>query len=82
MAKRKKTPQELRWYNRHYWSLGLAFVSLLAAYLIGTRSLDTGSWQQYIMTFVLLVFGLNRLGNTAHTTAKTLVDMIQSNKKG
>jgi hypothetical protein len=51
------------------------------AYVIGSRSLDTGSWQQYIMTFVLLVFGLNRLGNAAHTTAKSLQAMIQSNKK-
>ncbi|HSW79509.1 MAG TPA: hypothetical protein VLG47_01910 [Candidatus Saccharimonadales bacterium] len=80
-ARNNHTPQALRWYNRHYWSMGLAFVSLVAAYIIGSRSLDTGSWQEYIMTFVLLVFGLNRLGNTAHTTAKTLWAMLPKNRK-
>jgi hypothetical protein len=61
--------------------MGLAFVSFVLAYFIGSRSLDTGSWQQYIMTFVLFVFGINRLGNTAHTTAKTLWAMIADNRK-
>ncbi len=81
MAKHKRTPQPLRWYNRHYWSLLLAVVSLLLAYFIGSRSIDTGSWQQYIMTFIFLVFGLNRLGNTAHTTAKTLWAMLPQRKR-
>lgn len=72
MTKVKPTPKNRRWYNQHYWSLLLALASLLAAYLIGSRSLDTGSWQQYGMTFVLVVFGLNRLGHAAHTTAKSL----------
>jgi hypothetical protein len=39
----------------------LALVALVAAYLIGSRALDTGSWQQYGLMFVALVFGLNRL---------------------
>lgn len=68
----KSTPRSQRWYDRHYWSLLLAFVSFLVAYLIGSRSLDTGSWQQYVTTFVLVVFGLNRLGHAAHTAAKSL----------
>jgi len=62
----------MRWYNQHYWALLLALVSLAAAYAIGSRSLDTGSWQQYGMTFVLFVFGLNRLGRAAHTAATGL----------
>jgi hypothetical protein len=81
MAKRKPTPQPLRWYNRHYWSLGLAFVSFALAYFIGSRSLDTGSWQQYILTFIFFVFGLNRLGNAAHTTAKALWAMLPKRKR-
>jgi hypothetical protein len=80
MVKSKQTPSAQRWYNQHYWSLLLAFASLFAAYLIGSRSLDTGSWQQYGMTFVLAVFGLNRLGHAAHTTAKSLYAMLPRKK--
>ena len=72
MVKTNPRTQTQRWYNRHYWSLVLAFAAFLAAYLIGSRSLDTGSWQQYIMTLVLVIFGLTRLGHAAHTAAKSL----------
>jgi hypothetical protein len=58
MVKDKQTPQ---WQNSRGWALITALVALVAAYLIGSRGLDTGSWQQYFLTFVLLVFGLSRL---------------------
>jgi hypothetical protein len=48
-------------YARRGWALITALVLLTAAYLMGSRALDTGSWQQYGLTFVFLVFGLNRL---------------------
>lgn len=80
MTKAKPTPKNRRWYNQHYWALLLALALLSGAYIIGTRSLDTGSWQQYGLTFVLLVFGLNRLGRAAHTTAKTLWAMLPKRK--
>jgi hypothetical protein len=80
MAKNKPTPAAKRWYNQHYWSLLLALGSLLAAYVVGSRSLDTGSWQQYGLTFLFTVFGLNRLGHTAHTTAKSLWVMLPRKK--
>jgi hypothetical protein len=72
----KPTPKNRRWYNQHYWSLLLALASFVVAYAIGSRSLDTGSWQQYGLTFVFGVFGLNRLGHAAHTTAKSLWSML------
>lgn len=50
-----------RWYRSRAGALVLGVAALTAAYLVGIHSLDTGSWQQYGMTFVLLVFGLNRL---------------------
>lgn len=59
-----KSKRTTKWYNQRGWALVLAFVALVAAYLIGLHSLDTGSWQQYGMAFVLLVFGLNRLFRT------------------
>lgn len=54
-----------KWYNQRGWALILALAALTAAYLMGSRALDTGSWQQYGMTFVLLVFGLHRLFRSA-----------------
>jgi hypothetical protein len=80
MVNSKETPQNKRWYNQHYWSLLLAFAALIAAYLIGSRAVFTGSWQQYGLTIVALVFGLNRLGHTAHTTAKNLWSMLPGKK--
>lgn len=56
-----KNKQTSKWYNQRGWALALALVALAAMYLMGIHSLDTGSWQQYGMAFVLLVFGLNRL---------------------
>lgn len=51
----------MQWYNQRRWAVILGLISLLAAYSIGIHSLDTGSWQQYILTLLLLVLGLNRL---------------------
>jgi uncharacterized membrane protein HdeD (DUF308 family) len=50
-----------QWYNRRGWAVSLGFVSLLVTAAIGLRALDTGSLQQYVLTVVLLAFGLNRL---------------------
>lgn len=48
------------WYHQTKWASLIALVSLLAAYGIGSRSLDTGSWQQYFMTLFLLLLAANR----------------------
>lgn len=73
MTKQTATPKNRRWYNQHYWALLLAAAAFVAAYAIGTRSLDTGSWQQYGMTLAFVVFGLNRLFRAAHTAATSLL---------
>jgi len=39
---------------------GLAAIAVFAAYLVGSRALDTGSWWEYGYTLALLVFGVNR----------------------
>jgi hypothetical protein len=39
----------------------LGLLSLVAAWLIFIRAVDTGSLQQYALLIVLLVFGINRL---------------------
>jgi hypothetical protein len=72
MISNNVTPKNRKWYSQHYWAPLLALASFTVAYFIGSRSLDTGSWQQYVMTATLLVFGFNRLGRAAHTTAKSL----------
>jgi len=74
----KSKPQ--KWYNQHYWSLLLALAFFAAAYAIATRALDTGSWQQYGLTFLFLVLGIHRLGHAAHTTAKSLWLMLIQKK--
>jgi uncharacterized membrane protein HdeD (DUF308 family) len=51
----------ISWYNQRQWAAVLGIVALVLAVLIAMRSLDTGSWQQYGMAFVLLIFGCNRL---------------------
>ncbi len=43
----------------------IGVTALLTAYAVGSRSLDTGSWQQYFMTLGLVILGINRL---AHLT--------------
>lgn len=80
MVKNKSIASNDRWYNQHYWSLLLGLGSLLVAYLIASRALNTGSWQQYGIAIVCIVFGLNRLGRAAHTTAKNLWAMLSRNK--
>lgn len=80
MVRNNVTPKSKRWYNQHYWSLLLALAFLAAAYLLASRALDTGSWQQYGLTALCLILGFNRLGNTAHTTAKSLWSMLPRNK--
>lgn len=50
-----------RWYDKRGWALILGVVMLLISYGIGSRSLDTGSWQQYILTLIFLMFAANRI---------------------
>lgn len=49
-----------KWYDRRDGALGLCILSLGLAYLAGSRAIDTGSLQQYTLTFVLIAIALNR----------------------
>ena len=52
------------WYNQRQYAAILSVALLLLAYLMGSRALDTGSLQQYSLTFILLGFGVNRIIKT------------------
>lgn len=52
-----------KWYHQANWALLIGVVAIAAAYGVGSRSLDTGSWQQYFMTLGLLILGVNRLSH-------------------
>lgn len=51
---------EIKWYHEPIWAALIAVLALAAAYGVGSRSLHTGSWQQYFMTLGLLILGANR----------------------
>ncbi len=61
----KKPAASTKWYHEPKWALLIGVTALLASYAVGSRSLDTGSWQQYFMTLGLLILGLNRLAHVA-----------------
>jgi len=50
-----------KWYNRRSWAIFLAMAALGLTYLVGSRSIDTGSLWEYLEMLVLLIIGLNRL---------------------
>lgn len=45
-----------------------AVVLLVAAYLLGSRALDTGSWQQYGGTLLLVVLAVRQLVRAFHSS--------------
>ena len=59
-----KSERPASWYDRRGPALLLAIVALSMTYLLGSRALDTGSWQQYFLAFVLLIFSINRFTRT------------------
>ena len=42
--------------NKRVDALVLSIVLFIAAYLLASRAIDTGSWQQYTLSFILLGF--------------------------
>jgi|GEM_PF-1696243 len=48
------------WYNRKGGALALVLVSLVLAYVLALRAIDTGSLQQYFLVIVLVVVAANR----------------------
>ena len=47
----------------------LALAALGLAYITGSRAIDTGSLQQYTLTFMLVVFAAARVGKGLSGTA-------------
>ncbi|HET7302247.1 MAG TPA: hypothetical protein VFI74_02855 [Candidatus Saccharimonadales bacterium] len=50
----------LSWHNQVGGALALSVVFLGLAYLMLSRAIFTGSLQQYVMTFVLVILAGNR----------------------
>ena len=50
-----------QWYNTREGLVITFLVSLLAAYIIASRAIDTGSLIQYFLTLILFGFAVNRL---------------------
>ena len=55
-----KQASRSRWYNDRGSAAALVIVSLILAYAIGSRAIDTGSLQQYFLTLAVLIFAINR----------------------
>lgn len=61
MAKKAK-----RFWHSRWGALVLSLIALVLAYLMASRAIDTGSWQQYGLTLLLLIFAVNRFSHAAH----------------
>lgn len=48
------------WYNRKGGALALVLVSLVLAYTLALRAIDTGSLQQYFLVIILGIVAANR----------------------
>lgn len=48
------------WYNRKGGALALVLASLVLAYVLALRAIDTGSLQQYFLVITLVIVAANR----------------------
>jgi hypothetical protein len=62
-AMKNKPKAVIPWYNQRRNAALLALAALGLAYVVGSRAIDTGSLQQYALTFVLIIFAIIRVGN-------------------
>lgn len=63
MAKIATKDQTNSWQSRR-GNLSMAVLALLAMYIVGSRSINTGSLIEYTLTILLLIFAINRLVHT------------------
>lgn len=63
MAKIATKNQTNFWQSRR-GNLSMAVLALLAMYIVGSRSINTGSLIEYTLTILLLIFAINRLVHT------------------
>jgi lipopolysaccharide export LptBFGC system permease protein LptF len=59
--KTKQSKRLASWYDKRLSAVLLCAVALIVGYLLGSRAIDTGSLQQYFLTFVIFCFAVNRL---------------------
>ncbi len=59
MAKTTSNTQTNFWQSRR-GSFSIGVLALLATYLIASRAIETGSLQQYFLTFLFLTIAINR----------------------
>lgn len=56
-----KEASRLAWYNKSSIAVLIAIVSLVLAYAMSLRAIDTGSLQQYLIVVILVGFAINRI---------------------
>lgn len=49
------------WHKTKRGYAVMAVIELVLAYIVGSRSLDTGSWWQYGFTLILFIGGVQNL---------------------
>jgi ABC-type spermidine/putrescine transport system permease subunit I len=60
-----KEPSRLTWYNKSSIAVLIVVVSLVLAYAVSLRAIDTGSLQQYLIVIILVGFAINRIARIA-----------------
>lgn len=60
MARNKRLPFNLIQESRKTIVVGIV-LAILAAYISGSKAIDTGSWLQYFLTFVLIVVSVKSI---------------------
>jgi putative Mn2+ efflux pump MntP len=72
---------QLKWYEGRNGAIGVGLVSLVLAYVVGSRGINTGSWWEYLGTIIFLVIGFNRLIAGLRVTDKNSTQPRQSKQR-
>jgi hypothetical protein len=59
-----KTPNKSVWYKRAVYLVVIGIISLVIAYLLVSRAVNTGSWWEYFGAVVFLSIALNQFLNS------------------
>jgi hypothetical protein len=59
-----KTPNKTVWYKQAVYLAVIGIVSLVIAYLLVSRAVNTGSWWEYFGAVVFLSIALNQFLNS------------------
>lgn len=58
-----KTTASIRWYHRPKWAIGVFLGSVLAAYVVASLAIESGSLFQYAVTIAFIALAVNRLAH-------------------